>query len=121
MASIPSLRRWLSRFKPDAPASILSQCFVSYLTVNEDVLGNFAVEHDRPVPSDLWAGLLKDRLEKVPRTLIGLIDTYRRNKDDLGWLAHPQERHAWDFLLKWHENPDPSIHVPTMLPDGRVV
>ena len=118
---IPSLRAWLTRFKPEANASILSQCFVSYLVINEDVLGEFVVEHDKPVPSDLWAGLLKDRLERVPETLEGLIDTYRRNKEDLGWLAHPHQKHAWDFLLKWHANPDPSIHVPKMLPDGRVV
>jgi hypothetical protein len=78
------------------------------------------VDHDKPVPSHLWAGLLKDRLDKVPPTLDALIDTYRRSKEDLGWLARPHERHAWHFLLKWRENPDPSIHVPKMSPDGRV-
>ena len=118
---IPSLRKWLSEFKPDAEAGIFQQCFVSYLIVNEDVFRDFMVEHDKPVPRDLWAGLLKDRLDKVPPTLDALVDAYRRNKEELGWLAHPHERHAWEFLLKWRENPDPSIHVPRRLPDGRVV
>jgi hypothetical protein len=109
------------KFKPDAAAGIFRQCFVSYLIINEDVFRNFVVELDKPVPSDLWAGLLKDRLDKVPPTLDALIETYGRNKEDLGWLAHPHERYAWDFLLKWREDPDPSIHVPQTLPDGRVV
>ncbi len=117
---IPALRQWLREFKPNE-AGIFHSCFVSYVTMNEDWFPEFMLEHGRPVPSDLWAGLLKDRLEKVPSTLDGLIASYRRGREELGWLAHPHERHAWDFLLKWHENPAPSIHVPRMLPDGRVV
>jgi hypothetical protein len=66
-------------------------------------------------------GLEEQRLLLVPPTLDGLITAYRRDKEQLGWLAHPHERHAWDFLLKWRENPDPSIHVPKMLPNGRIV
>jgi hypothetical protein len=118
---IRSLRDWLREFKPEAETGIFHSCFVKYLIINEDVFGNFTVEHDKPVPSDLWAGLLKDRVDKVPPTLDTLVATYRRNKEDLGWLAHPHERHAWDFLLRWRENPDPSIHVPQVRPDGRIV
>ena len=118
---IPSLRTWLSQFKPDAEAGIFRQCFVSYLIINEDVFRDvIMVENDKPVPSDLWAGLLKDRLAKIPSTLDALIGSYQRNKEELGWLAHPHERHAWDFLLKWRENPVPFMHVPKKLPDGRV-
>jgi len=36
------------------------------------------------------------------------------------WLAHPHERHAWEFLLKWHDDPDPALNVPKMRPDGRI-
>lgn len=79
------------------------------------------LELGKPVPADLWAGLLKDKLERIPPKVDSLITAYRRNKEELGWLAHPHKRHAWDFLLKWRENPDPSIHVPKMLPDGRIV
>jgi hypothetical protein len=118
---IPSLRKWLSQFKPDAEAGIFRQCFVSYLIINEDVFRDvIMVENDKPVPSDLWAGLLKDRLDKIPSNLDALIGSYQRNKEELGWLAHPHQRHAWDFLLRWRENPLPSMHVPKKLPDGRV-
>ena len=72
---IPSLRKWLSQFKPDDEAGIFRQCFVSYHIINEDVSREFIVEQDRPVPSDLWAGLLKERLDKVPPTLDALIHT----------------------------------------------
>jgi hypothetical protein len=79
------------------------------------------VEHENPTPADLWAGLLKDRLVRVPSTLDDLTTTYKRNKEELGWLAHPGMRHAWDFLMTWRDNPAPSLHVPKMLSDGRIV
>lgn len=116
---IPSLRQWLRDNKGGAEG-IFHSCFVSYSIANEDVLGNFMIEHGKPVPADLWAGLLKDRLEKIPTTLDGLISTYWRNKEELGWLAHPYERHSWEFLLKWNDDPDPTLKVPYMLPDGRI-
>jgi hypothetical protein len=117
---IPSLRRWLREFKPEEPG-IFHSCFVCYLITNEDISREFMVEHGNPIPADLWAGLLKDKLELVPPTLDGLITAYRRDKEQLGWLAHPHERHAWDFLLKWREDPNPSMRVPKMLPGGRVI
>jgi hypothetical protein len=117
---VPALREWLREHKPGQQAGIFQVAFVGYLTVNEDVFRNFMVEHGKPVPADLWAGLLKDRLEQVPPTLDGLLAAYRRNKEELGWLANPPSRHAWEFLLKWRDNPDPSLHVPTRLPDGRI-
>lgn len=118
---IPSLRQWLRQHKPGNQVGIFHTCFVGYLIINEDILGEFMVEHGEPVPSDLWAGLLKDRLEKVPSSLTDLIAAYQRNKEELGWLAHPHDRHAWEFLLKWFEDPDPSLHVPQMLPNGRII
>lgn len=117
---IPTLRKWLGDHKPNREA-IFQSCFVSYLIANEDVLGGFMVEHGKPPPTDLWAGLLKDRLLRVPSTLDELTEAYRRNKEELGWLAHPHERDAWDFLLKWQDNPDPGLHVPRMLPNGQIV
>ena len=118
---IPSLRQWLREHKPRDEAGIFHSCFVSYHILNEDVFQNLMVKQDKPIPVDLWAGMLKDRLEKVPSTLDALVAAYLRNEEDLGWLAHPHERLAWDFLLKWRENPDPSLHVPQMLPDGGIV
>lgn len=118
---MPALRHWLGAFKPGGQAGILHSCFVSYMIINDDVLGEFRVEHDKPAPLDLWAGLLKDRLERVPPTLDGLINAYRRNKEELGWLAHPHMHHAWDFLLRWNDNPSPMLQVPRRLPDGRIV
>jgi hypothetical protein len=117
---IPSLRAWLREFKRD-DAGIFHSCFVCYLIINEEVRREFMVQHGNPIPADLWAGLLKDKLELVPPTLDAFIGAYRRNKEELGWLAHPNQRHAWDFLLKWRENPDPSMQVPKMLPNGRIV
>jgi hypothetical protein len=117
---IPSLRTWLREFKPEGPG-IFHSCFICYLITNEELRREFMVEHGNPIPADLWAGLLKDKLELVPPNLDSLITAYRRNKEELGWLAHPHQRHAWDFLLKWRENRDPSIHVPKMLPNGRVI
>ncbi|WP_395623154.1 hypothetical protein [Sphingomonas daechungensis] len=117
---IPTLRQWLREFKSEEPG-IFHSYFVSYLIINEDISSEFMVEHGNPIPADLWAGLLKDKLELIPSTLDDLASAYRRNKEQLGWLAHPHQRHAWDFLLKWRENPDPSLSVPKMLPNGRIV
>lgn len=47
------------------------------------------VTHGDCVLTDLWAGLSKDRLEQIPKTLADLIAAYRRNKEELSWLAHP--------------------------------
>ena len=116
---IPELRKWLTEHK-QGDAGIFHTCFVGYNIMNEEVLGGFMVEHDKTVPADLWAGLLRDRLAQIPSSLEGLVDTYRRNKEILGWLAHPHQRHAWDFLMKWVDNPDPGLHVPKMLPDGQI-
>jgi len=115
------LRRWLTEHK-QGDVGIFHTCFVSYNILNEEVLGRrFMVEHGQPVPADLWAGLLKDRLAQIPSNLEALVTAYQRNKETLGRLAHPHERLAWDFLLKWLENPDPSLRVPKMLSDGHIV
>lgn len=107
--------------KPDREAGIFRSRSVSYLIANENVLREFMVEHGAAIPADLWAGLLKDRLVRTPSTLESLVRVYTRNREELGWLAHPNERHAWNFLMKWRENPDPALPVPRMLPDGRIV
>jgi hypothetical protein len=117
---IPSLRNWLREHKPSDEAGLNRSCFVGYHILNEDVFQDFIVEHDRPAPADLWAGMLKDRLDKVPSTLDALVAAYRRNKEDLGWFAHPDQRPAWNVILKWCENPG-LLHAPKMLPDGRTV
>lgn len=117
---VPALREWLRAYKVNEEG-IFHSCFVSYVIVNEDVYRDFMIANHAPVPADLWAGLLKDRLEQIPKTLVDLIAAYRRSKEELGWLAHPNERHAWDFLLKWQNDPDPALHVPRMQPNGRIV
>ncbi|HEY0013444.1 MAG TPA: hypothetical protein VGB79_11415 [Allosphingosinicella sp.] len=117
---VPALRQWLRAHRPGGEAGIFHTAFVSWHLANEDVLGVLGVEHGEPVPADYWAGLLKERLSRIPPTLDGLVAAYRRNKEALGWLAHPHERHAWDFLLKWRDGPDASLHVPIMLPDGSI-
>ena len=117
---IPALRTWLKQYKSD-DAGIFHTWFVGYYIMNDDVLGNFAVEHGEAAPFDLWAGLIKDRIATIPQSLEGLVSTYRRNREELGWLAHPHERHAWNFLLNWLRDPNPTLEVPRMLPDGRIV
>lgn len=116
---IPALRHWLRTHKP-GEEGVFHSYFSNYLILNEEVFRRFMVTHDQPVPTDLWAGLLRDRLEQIPGTLAELITAYRRNKEELGWLAHPHERPAWEFLLNWHDNPDPALLVATMQPDGRI-
>ena len=117
---IPALRKWLRANKQEKEG-IFDTCFVSYLIINEDVLSEFRVVHGNPVPADLWAGLLRDRLNSIPPTLDELVAAYRCNKEELGWLAHPHQRHAWKFLLKWRDDPDPKLHVPVMQPNGFIV
>ncbi|MEG8219956.1 hypothetical protein OSJ57_04895 [Sphingomonas sp. HH69] len=118
---IPALRQWLNQHKPGSKSGIFQVGFVGYYTANDDVLGDFQVEHGLPVPADLWVGLIKDRLDRIPQSLTGLLETYRKNREELGWLAHPHEKAAWDFLVKWHKNCDPALHVPYRLPNGQVV
>lgn len=119
--TVPSLRSWLDEHKPGENAGIFEKGFIGYHLMNEDVFRDFMVEHDKPFPADLWAGLLKDRLERVPSTLDGLVSAYRYNMEELGWLAQPHLKHFWDYLLQWHDHPDPARPVPRALPDGRVV
>ena len=59
-------------------------------------------------------------MARTGATLAELIAAFRRNKEDLGWLAHPHERHAWAFLLKWYSDPNWLPTVPKTGPDGRV-
>jgi hypothetical protein len=115
------LRAWLGEHKPGAEAGIFQSCFLSYFTLNDEIRQEFMVDHGKPIPADLWASLLRDRLDRIPSTLDALIDVYRQNRAELGHLAHPHTRHAWDFLIKWRANPDPALAVPKMMPDGRIV
>ncbi len=117
---IPALRKWLFEFKPGFEAGIFYNSFVGYHTANDDVLSNFMPEHGHDIPYDLWAGLIADRLLQIPETLDDLIAVYRSDRGRLGWLAHPHQRHAWDFLLSWAQNPDPDLKVPTMQPNGEI-
>ena len=117
---IPELRDWLDAHKRGDPG-IFHTCLVGYNIMNDDTLGVFAVAHGETIPADLWAGLIRDRLARIPSSLENLAAAYRRNREVLGWLARPAERHAWDFLMKWLDDPDPALQVPRMLPDGRVV
>lgn len=117
---IPALRQWLATYKREEERGIFRSCFVLSLIANEDILGNFMIEHGEPVPSDVWAGLLTDRLSNVPATMDELIDAYQRRSKVLGSLVNPHDQHAWEFLLAWRNDPDPSMHVPSRRPDGRV-
>jgi hypothetical protein len=99
---------------------IFHTCFVSYHISNDGILGDLAIEIGRPVPADLWAGLIRDRMAGLPSSFACLVETYRRNKEALGLLASPHERHAWEFLMKWIENPCPALHVPFRLPNGLI-
>lgn len=117
---IPALRDWLNEHKPGEQSGIFRSGFVGYYTANEDVFRDFKVDHGLPVPSDLWVGLIKDRLNRIPQTLDKLIATYRTNREALGWLAHPEDKAAWDFLIQWVHNPDPTLVVPYRLPTGQI-
>jgi hypothetical protein len=117
----PGLRAWLEEHKPGAEAGIFQSCFLAYHTLNDDIRAEFMVEHGKPIPADLWAGLLRDRLDRIPPNLGALVDVYRRNREELGQLAHAHTRHAWDFLMRWRIDPDPALVVPKMMPDGRIV
>jgi len=118
---IPALRRWLNQHRPGTARGIFHNGIVGYHIANEDVLRDFHIDHGLPVPADLWVGLIKDRLDRIPQSLNEILETYRTNREKLGWLAAPDSKPAWDFLLKWHYNPDPALHVPYSLPNGRIV
>ncbi|MEV4934106.1 hypothetical protein MRBLMA1_001128 [Sphingobium sp. LMA1-1-1.1] len=118
---IPELRTWLEQHKPNQESGIFQGCFVGYNIANDSVLGEFRSLIDTPVPADLWAGLVMDQLDQLPSRLDDLIDQYRRNREPLGWLAHPHDRFTWDFLLRWRQDPDPTLHVPRMSPTGQIV
>jgi len=118
---IPELRAWLQKHKPGEESGIFRGSFIGYSIANEEVLREFRSPIGAPVPADLWAGLVMDRLDQLPSLLDELIGQYRRNREPLGWLAHPHDRFAWDFLQRWREDPDPALHVPRMLPSGQVV
>lgn len=117
---IAALRKWLDEHS-GGRSGIFCWCFAGYVIANDDVLGSFMLSHGAPVPADLWAGLVKDRILDLPTSLDELIAAYRSNRERLGWLAHPHQKAAWAFLLKWYENPDPDLHIPQMLPDGRII
>ena len=117
---IPALRDWLNKHKPGEQSGIFRSGFVGYYTANEDVFRDFKVDHGLPVPSDLWVGLIKDRLNLIPQTLGHLVETYRTNRDALGWLAHPGDKAAWDFLIQWMRDPNPILSVPYRLPTGQI-
>ncbi len=118
---IPALRLWLDEHKPGPASGIFQSGFIGYYTSNEQVFGDFQILHGSPIPSDLWVGLIKDRLRLIPRSLDELLATYRTNREVLGWLAHPNDKAAWDFLIQWRHSPDPALHVPYRLPTGEVV
>lgn len=118
---IPALREWLSVHAPDDRCGIFHTCFVGCNIANEDVLQSFLLEHGDPVPADLWAGLLMDRVLTIPDSSDALLAAYRSDRQQLGWLAIPSHKPAWDFLLKWRDDPDPALHVPYMLPTGQIV
>jgi hypothetical protein len=90
---IPALREWLNRYKPGQEAGIFQTMFAGYHTANENVL-SFMIDQGDPVPADLWAGLIKDRLLLIPPSVDKLITTYRSQRENLGWLAHPRHKHA---------------------------
>ncbi|MBB5727945.1 hypothetical protein [Sphingomonas prati] len=117
---IPALRTWLLKHKPGDEAGIFRGAFTGYFSTNDELLRGFMVEHGLPVPAELWAGLIVDRLAAVPFTVEELLFQYRSNRQRLGWFAHLHDRHAWDFLLAWSKDPDPALHVPKMAPDGRI-
>lgn len=117
---IPALRQWLNANAGNR-LNIFHVSFLNYRIENEDVLGRLWIDHGKSVPSDLWAGLLKDRLADIPNTVEGLLTTYRRKRDALGWLAHPSECHAWDFLFRWQADPDQSLKIPYMAPTGEIL
>lgn len=118
---IPALREWIERNKPGEEGGILRSYFTGFIIANDDVLRNFMVTMDDPIPADLWAGLLRDSLERIPCSVADLLTTYRSDREKLGWLAHPHTKPAWDFLQAWIANPDPALHVPRMIPDGQIV
>jgi hypothetical protein len=117
---IPDLRRWLITNKASDEAGVFHTCFVGYNIANEDGLRDFMVEHDQPITVELWAELLRDRLERIPETVDQLMLLYRSNREELGWLAHPSNKPMWDFFDAWLKGPKSSIHVPRMSPNGQI-
>ena len=118
---IPTFRLWLDQHKPDTKRGIFQEGFTGYYTANDEVLGGLHVNHGQSVPAGTWVQLIKNRLDLIPGSLDLLIDTYRNNRRELGWLDHVHDEVAWDFLIKWHENPDPALCVPHRLSNGQVV
>lgn len=115
---IPMLREWLIKYKPGQGSGIFHRGFVEYYSSNDKIFRDFIIESGLQVPADLWIGLIKDRLNLIPSSLDELLRVYRANRELLGMLAHPTNKPAWDFLIRWHQDPDPALDVPRSLLDG---
>ena len=60
-------------------------------------LRGFMINHGDRVPAIFWAGNGRLRIDFGMHSVDVLIQAFRGDKEQLGWLAHPQERYAWEF------------------------
>ena len=106
---------WLDQRSALEDRGIFQFSFVSYHIANDDVLRRFQIEHGYEPPVDDWVARIKQRLLELPITVDDLIRTYRRSPDHLGWASSPMNKAAWDFLLRWHADPEAKLSVPSRL------
>lgn len=106
------LSTWLTRRLAPEGHGIFQFFFVSYHIANDEVFRRFQVEHGQEAPVEEWIDRIKQQLLELPITVDGLINTYRRTPDDLGWVSSRINKPAWDFLLRWYADPDAELSVP---------
>lgn len=111
---LPELRRWLKEHKGGDGFGVFRWAFVTYNILNDPPLSRFAVTHDeQTIPTGEWIAKVRCRLQELPATVDELIRTYCEAPATLGWWASDRHKAAWDFLLRWRSDPDPSMPVPT--------
>lgn len=106
---LPSLRQWLLR--KDGPIGVFHHSFVNYHLANDDMLGGFDAINAASAPLDEWIGLITERVCVLPKTVDELIHTYRTSPDHLGLFADPINKPAWDFLMRWRDDPSADLQV----------
>jgi hypothetical protein len=116
---IPRLRSWLTSHSIGDPG-IFHHSFVAHHTLNDGDRALFMTGIEQQVPTDQWAAVIRDKLEKLPSSLDELVSAYRDNPDALGGLERPIFPQAWPFLLRWTAAPDAVETIRKTGTDGLV-